>query len=112
MIEKKRVWIIDVAIPGDGRIEEKELEKISKYQYLKISIERLSEKQATAVPVMIESLGATPRDLRKHLRTIGLDSPTGNSTYPTQVPLKFLDPRRGSERKGPQNNTGPEHLVD
>ena len=32
VVEKKRVWIIDVAIPGDGRIEEKELEKISKYQ--------------------------------------------------------------------------------
>ena len=28
VVEKKRVWIIDVSIPGDGRIEEKELEKI------------------------------------------------------------------------------------
>ena len=34
VVEKKRVWIIDVAIPGDSRIEEKELEKISKYQDL------------------------------------------------------------------------------
>ena len=41
VIEKKRVWIIDVEIRGDGRIEEKELEKISKYQDLKIEIERL-----------------------------------------------------------------------
>ena len=66
------------------------------------------EKQATVVPVVIGLLSAIPRDLRKHLRTIGLesispsqleDSPTGNSTYPTQVPLKFLDPQRGSERK-------------
>ena len=39
-----------MAIPGESRIEEKELEKISKY------------------------LGAIPRDLRKHLRTIGLES--------------------------------------
>ena len=107
VVEKKQVWIIDVAIPGDGRIEEKELEKISKYQDLKIEIERLWEKQATVVPVVIGSLGTIPRDLRKHLRTIGLDitkpatedSPTGNSTYPTQVPLKFLDPQRGSEQK-------------
>ena len=74
MVEKKRVWIIDVAIPGDGRIEEKELEKISKYQDLKIEIERLWEKQATVVPVVIGSLGVIPRDLRKHLRTIGLES--------------------------------------
>ena len=43
VVEKKRVWITDVAIPGDGKIEEKELEKISKYQHLKIEIERLWE---------------------------------------------------------------------
>ena len=64
VVGKKRVWIIDVAIPGDGRIEEKELEKISKYQDLKIEIERLWQKQATVVPVVIGSLGAIPRDLR------------------------------------------------
>ena len=45
VVEKKRVWIIDVAIPGDGRIKEKELEKISKYQDLKIEIERLWENK-------------------------------------------------------------------
>ena len=44
VVEKKQVWIIDVAIPGDGRIEEKELEKISKYQDQKIERERLWEK--------------------------------------------------------------------
>jgi hypothetical protein len=47
VVEKKQVWMIDVAIPGDSRIEEKELEKIIKYQDLKIQIERLWEKQAT-----------------------------------------------------------------
>ena len=41
VVEKKRVWIIDVAIPGDSRIEEKELDKIRKYQDLKIEIEKL-----------------------------------------------------------------------
>ena len=71
VIEKKQVWIIDMAIPRDSRIEEKELEKISIYQDLKIEIERVWEKQATVVPVVIGSLGAIPRDLRKHLRKIG-----------------------------------------
>ena len=74
VVEKKRVWIIDVAIPEDGKIEEKELEKISKYQDLKIEIDRLWEKQATVIPVVIGSLGAIPQDLRKHLRMIGLES--------------------------------------
>ena len=73
MVEKKRVLII-LAIPGDGRTEEKKLEKISKYQNLKIEIKRLWEKQATVLPVVIGSLGAIPRNLRKHLRTIGLES--------------------------------------
>ena len=27
VVEKKRVWIIDMAMPGDGKIEEKELER-------------------------------------------------------------------------------------
>ena len=74
IVEKKRVWIIDVAIPGDGRREEKEMEKICKYQDLKIEIERLWEKQTTVVPGVIGLLGAIPRDFRKHLRTIGLES--------------------------------------
>ena len=60
-----------MAIPGDGRMEEKELEKISKHQ---IEIERLCEKQANVVPVVMGSIGAIPRDLRLHLRTIGLES--------------------------------------
>ena len=41
---------------------------------VKIEIERLWEKQATIVPVVIGSLGTIPRDLRKHLRTIDLES--------------------------------------
>ena len=41
VVEKKQAWIIDVAISGDCRIEEKELEKFSEYQDLKIEIERL-----------------------------------------------------------------------
>ena len=55
VVEKKRVWIIDVAIPGDRRIEDKELEKISKYQDLKIEIERLWENKSL--------VGEIPRDL-------------------------------------------------
>ena len=74
-----------MAIPGDSRIEEKELEKISKYQDLKIEIETLWEKQAIVVPVVIESLGAIPRDLKKHLRKIGLES-----ISPNQLQRTFL----------------------
>ena len=74
-----------MAIPEESRIEEKELEKISKYQDLKIEIERLWQKQATVVPVVIGSLGAIPRDLKKHLRTIGLES-----ISPSQLQMTVL----------------------
>ena len=45
MVEKKQVWIIEMAILGNGKIEEKELEKISKYQDLKIEIDRLGKNK-------------------------------------------------------------------
>lgn len=32
MIEKKKVWTTDVAMPGDSRIEDEELEKVTKYK--------------------------------------------------------------------------------
>ena len=41
VVEKKQVLLIDVAIPGDSRINQKEVEKITKYQDLKVEVERL-----------------------------------------------------------------------
>ena len=41
VVEKKQVWLIDVAIPGNNRINQKEVEKITKYQDLKVEVERL-----------------------------------------------------------------------
>ena len=37
----KSCIIIDIAVPGDCRVLEKELEKIEKYQNLKIELKRL-----------------------------------------------------------------------
>ena len=58
---------------------------------------------------MIRLLGAIPRDLRKQLRMIGLEniSPSqiqktvllGTTHILRKYLMKFLDPRRGSERK-------------
>ena len=76
VVEKTQVWLIDVAIPGDSRIENKQVEKISKYQDLRIEVERLWEKKATVVPVVVGALGTIPKDLEKHLKTLGLDKIT------------------------------------
>ena len=54
----KSYVIIGVAIPGDCRIHEKEIEKIGKYQKLKRELKRLwSLKKFEIVPVVVEALG-------------------------------------------------------
>ena len=73
VVKKKQAWLIDVAIPGDSRINQKEVGKITKYQDLKIEVERLWEKTAIVVQVVIGALEAIPRDLVKDLKTLGLD---------------------------------------
>ena len=52
------MWLIDVAVPGDSRIDQKEVEKITRCEDLKIEAKRLWEKKATVVPVVIGVLGA------------------------------------------------------
>ena len=61
VVAKKQVWLIDVAIPGDSRIYQKEVEKIAKYQDMKIEVERLWKEKVTVVPVVIGALVAIPR---------------------------------------------------
>uniref|UniRef100_A0A803TJ52 ATP binding cassette subfamily D member 2 n=1 Tax=Anolis carolinensis TaxID=28377 RepID=A0A803TJ52_ANOCA len=73
VVEKKKVWIIDVTIPGDSRIDEKQQEKLSCYQDLKIELQRLWQKPVQVVLVVMGTLGAMPKDLSRHLETIGID---------------------------------------
>ena len=73
VVEKKQVRLIDVAILGDSRINQKEVEKITKYQDLKNKVERFWEKKATVVPLVIGALVAITRDLVKYLKALGLD---------------------------------------
>ena len=54
----KSCVIIDVAVPGDCRIREKEIEKIERYQNLKRVLKRLwLLKKVEVVPVFIGALG-------------------------------------------------------
>ena len=39
--KKKEIKILDVAVPGDGRVQDKEFEKIEKYQLLKEEVGRM-----------------------------------------------------------------------
>ena len=112
VFEKKQVWLIDVAIPGNMRINHKEVEKITKYQDLKVEVERFLEKTTTVVPVVIGALGAIPEDLVKHLKNLRFDkiSPSQlqkaaqlGTAHILRKYLRFLSPRRGLELQGPKN---------
>jgi hypothetical protein len=67
--------IVDVAIPYDSRIEEKQEEKITKYEDLRRELARMYRPtDFEVVPIVIGTLGATPRELEGNLRKIGCDT--------------------------------------
>ena len=106
-------------IPEDSRINQKEVEKITKYQDLKVKAERLWEKKALVVTVVIGTLRAKPRDLVKHLKTIGLEKILPSQLQKAALLLTTCENTseipRSSERTrtaGAQKHTGARHLVD
>jgi len=68
--EKRETLLIDVAIPGDLRVKEKEMEKIEKYQDLRIELEKLWNTKCKVVPIVVGCLGSVYKVeywLRDHL---------------------------------------------
>ena len=59
--ELDHTWIIDIAVPGDARVEDKEKEKIEKYQDLARELRRLWETSVNVIPVVVGALGAVAK---------------------------------------------------
>ena len=75
-IDKKErgVVIIDVAIPGDDRVKDKELEKVEKYQLLKDEIAKVWRmRKVIAIPVVIGALGAVSVNFKEYMKRIGVN---------------------------------------
>ena len=70
--DKKTCNIIDIAVPGDAGIVEKEKEKVEKNQDLRREVARLWNVKAKVVPIVVEALGAVTPNLSKHLDAIDL----------------------------------------
>ena len=71
--EEIEVFIIDFVIPGDDRVEDKELEKLEKYQLLKDKIAKVWRKRKVIlVPVVIEALGAISVNFKEYMKRIGV----------------------------------------
>ena len=72
--QKREVKIVDIAIPADARVCEKELDKNDKYKPLKDEIARLWEVQkVTVIPVVVGALGAITNRFGKCMQEIGID---------------------------------------
>ena len=59
----KRCKITDFAIPGDSRIEEKEKEKIQKYQNLGRELQKIWNVNVEILPLVVGSLVLYPHSL-------------------------------------------------
>ena len=62
VVDKKRSTckIIDSAVPGDSRIEEKEKERIEKYHDLRRELQKIWNVRVKIIPLVVGSLGFFP----------------------------------------------------
>ena len=64
--------IIDFAVPGDSRIEEKEKDKIEKYQDLGKQLQKTWNVKVKITPLVVGSLGDIPKQFGNRLKKIGI----------------------------------------
>ena len=70
----KEVKIVDVTIPGDERVNEREVGKIGKYKVLKDEIARMwGMKDVIVIPVVVGALGAISTGFEKYIAAIGIE---------------------------------------
>ena len=73
LVDKDRICkIIDFAVPGDGRIEEKEKDKIEKYQDLGRELQKIWNVKVKIIPLVVGSLGAIPKQFGNRLKQTGI----------------------------------------
>ena len=65
--EKGKCMLIDVAISGDRNVIKKEAEKIVKYKYLTIEIQRTWNVKTKVISVIIGATGTISKSFRKYV---------------------------------------------
>ena len=75
--KKERICkIIDFAVPGDSRIEEKEKYKREKYQDLRRELQKIWNVKVKIIPLVVGSLGAIPKQYGNRMKQIGITAGT------------------------------------
>ena len=64
--------IIDFAVPGDSRLEEKEKDKMEKYQDLGRELQKIWNVKGKIMPLVVGCLGAIPTQFGNRLKKIGI----------------------------------------
>ena len=73
VVDKERSCkIIDFAFPGDGRIEEKEKDKIEKYQDLRRELQKIQNIKMKIIALVVRSLSAITKQFGNRLKHIGI----------------------------------------
>jgi hypothetical protein len=66
----KTCLLIDVTIPSDKNVTQKEAERKLKYKNLSIEIQRMWNMKCFIIPVIIGATGIVSKSLQKYLETI------------------------------------------
>ena len=69
---------MDIAVPGDSNVRQKETEKYEKYQDLAREIKRIWKSRTKVVPVVhvVGALGSVSKKLAGHLEQLGIKDRT------------------------------------
>ena len=71
---KKQTMSIDVVVPGDTRVCDKERQKIEKYSLLKDEIGRLWQmKKVVVIPIVVGALGTITTKFEKYIESLGIE---------------------------------------
>ena len=71
--KKERICkIIGFAVTGDSRTEEKEKDKIEKYQDLRRELQKILNVNGKISPLVVGPLGAIPKQFGNRLKQIGI----------------------------------------
>ena len=76
VVEKigEKCFIIDIAVAGDHNVQQKELEKKTKYEDLRIEIAKLWSKEVSVIPIVVGALGTLTANLKKNLKELGISN--------------------------------------
>ena len=77
--ERNKWTFVDVTVPMDHRVEEKENEKIEKYLDLATEVKRDNHVKIEIIPVVIGAMGTIPKRLDKYLKDLGIPDIIGSA---------------------------------